>query len=241
MATACPIRANWLPPQPPTQPANTCSPASAPTSTSSWWTPTDPQLPDGYIAEIELVALTLTSGQNVTTADFPFVPLISKTVDKANANAGDTLNFTVNLNYQGSDLLTELRVVDPVPAGISSVGSINMGGTSGPFVPQAAADGLDDQGAWSTGTALTASPDTLALGGGNITVSMVVNSSAGSPAITNITPTLAVDGGSATCGAPSPASDNLPANGGCEDLHLHLHADHHRRVHLHRLGYRHDH
>ena len=47
------------------------------------------------------MALTLSAGQNVTTADFPFMPLISKSVDLANANPGGTLNFTVNVNYHG--------------------------------------------------------------------------------------------------------------------------------------------
>ena len=177
---------------------------------------TDPDLPDGYVPSVLKIPVTLSAGQNVTNADFPFTPLITKAVDKASALAGDPLNFTINLNYRGSRVLTDARVVDPVPTGVTNINTINLGGAVGAFVPQVAADGLDDQGTWWTNMQLAASPDTLALGGGNITVSMVVASSntAATPAnITNVTPTLEVDGGSATCGAPTPATQTLPKNG----------------------------
>ena len=172
---------------------------------------TDVDVPDGYVPEIELVALTLTAGQNVTTADFPFIPLISKEVSKTNANPGDTLYFTVTLNYQGSDLLDTARVIDPLPAGTTYVAaSANMGGTYGAFTSAAGQPGFDDQGTFTTGTTLTASPITV-IKGGTINVSMVLTST---QAIASVTPSpLTANGGTATCSAPSPASANVPAGG----------------------------
>lgn len=90
----------------------------------------DPDLPGGLSPSRDTIVLTVASGDNRTDIDFPFVQLLTKSVDKATAVAGDTLNFTITPAYTRSDLLTNLRITDTVPAGTTYVtGSANAGGT----------------------------------------------------------------------------------------------------------------
>ncbi len=88
----------------------------------------DADIPGGYVGNIQQIAVTLASGQNVLTADFPFSRLITKTVDKATAVAGNTLNYTITPSFLGNEVLQSLTITDPVPAGTTFV-SANMGGT----------------------------------------------------------------------------------------------------------------
>lgn len=168
----------------------------------------DPDLPVGYVALIDEVSVALAPGQDVTDADFPFAPLILKTVDKASANPGDTLTYTVQLNSQTSALLESVRVIDSIPAGSTYVAaSANMGGSFGAFSSSPGEPGYDE-GPPGLGTSLSVSPTNTALGG-SINVSMVLTSTL---AIASVTPDpLVVNGGEATCSAPVPAIANVPA------------------------------
>lgn len=100
-------------------------------------------VPAGYSAAVTQYNVTLTAGQSYLTADFPFAPLISKTVDKASAQAGNTLNFGVNVSYPGSELLGNVRVVDPFPAGLNAPPTVNQSGAYGAYVPKAGVPGDD--------------------------------------------------------------------------------------------------
>ena len=117
-------------------------------------------VPAGYAASVGQYAITLTSGQNDLTADFPFAPLISKSVDKAFAAAGNTLNFGVNVNYIGGDLLTNVRVIDPYPAGLGTPPTVNQGGTYGAYVPKAGVPGDDAIPGATSNLNLSATQDT---------------------------------------------------------------------------------
>ena len=116
-------------------------------------------VPAGYSASVGQYAMTL-AGVSDLTADFPFVPLISKSVDKAFAAAGDTLNFGVSVSYIGSELLTDVRVVDPYPAGINAPPTVNQGGTYGAYVPRAGVPGDDAIPGTTSSLNLAATQDT---------------------------------------------------------------------------------
>jgi uncharacterized repeat protein (TIGR01451 family) len=102
-------------------------------------------VPAGYSAAVTQYNVTLTAGQSDLTADFPFAPLISKTVDKISAQAGNTLNFGVNVSYPGSDLLSNVTVLDPLPAG-TSCGTVQAGGTCANYVSKVGVPGVDTGG-----------------------------------------------------------------------------------------------
>ena len=78
---------------------------------------TDPDIPTGYAPTVSQYDITLAPSTNVLTADFPFVQRIQKQVDKTTAQAGDFLNYTINVQYPGSELLSNVVVADTVPAG----------------------------------------------------------------------------------------------------------------------------
>ena len=81
----------------------------------------DPDVPAGYTSTRDPIFASLAAAQNRTDIDFPFVPLISKSVDKATALPGETLTYTITTNYPGPDLLSEAVVADTVPAGTTYV------------------------------------------------------------------------------------------------------------------------
>jgi len=92
-----------------------------------------PGVPAGHSSAIGQHLVTLESGQEYLEADFPFVPLISKAVDKDFAPVGSDLLFTINANYPGSQPLSDVFVIDPLPAGVT-FDSATAGGTYGPYV-----------------------------------------------------------------------------------------------------------
>ncbi len=99
----------------------------------------DPDIPGGLFATVSRYDKALAAGENYLTADFPFVPLISKTVDKVYATTGQTLTFGVNVNYPGNELLSDVTVRDFIPAG-TTYASAGQGGSlttfsSAPGVP----------------------------------------------------------------------------------------------------------
>jgi uncharacterized repeat protein (TIGR01451 family) len=92
-------------------------------------------VPAGHSASVGQFTVTLASGEDFLAADFPFVPLISKTVDTTYAEPGSNLLFTVNVNFPGSELLSGVRVIDPLPTGVT-YGSATAGGVYGPYASQ---------------------------------------------------------------------------------------------------------
>ncbi len=168
----------------------------------------DADLPAGLFATVTEYTKVLAAGENYLTADFPFVNGLTKTVDKAYATTGETLNFTLKPYYPGSGLLTNVRIIDPLPTGVT-FGSANAGGTYGAYTPLPAVPGHDD-GPPVLDTALSVSTNYVVKGGA-VNVTLNVKSSV---AATAVSPTpIEVSGGTATCTGPTPASANVPAGG----------------------------
>ncbi len=116
---------------------------------------TDPQIPAGYLPSTpSQTAVTLAVAQNRTDVDFPFSKVLTKAVDKTNANAGDTLKYTITANYPSGVLLQNVTITDSVPTG-TTFASAGQGGTQ--------SDGVI---VWNLGSnsadkpATTAPPDT---------------------------------------------------------------------------------
>ncbi|MBX2998998.1 MAG: carboxypeptidase regulatory-like domain-containing protein [Caldilineaceae bacterium] len=176
----------------------------------------DPDLPLNLFASVEQFEVMLTAGQNYLDADFPFTPRLTKTVNTASATAGTVLTFTLKPVYPTTDLLENVRVIDPLPTGTTYVaGSANAGGVFGAYMPLAAENGEDLEGGPLGTTALrssfTVTPTFVNLGG-VVTVTQRITSSV---AVTTVTPTeLVVNGGVGVCTGPTPASANLSANTG---------------------------
>ncbi|HSN74326.1 MAG TPA: SdrD B-like domain-containing protein, partial [Anaerolineae bacterium] len=174
----------------------------------------DPDLPGGLFATVEDYDVTLVAGQDYLDADFPFVSGLTKTVDLSYATAGQTLNFTLKPTYPGNDLLENVRIIDPLPAGTTYVAaSANAGGTYGAYTPLPAAPGQDTAGGpagtTTLDTAITVSTNFVNVGGSvNVTLNVKQNSGA---FVNSVTPTeLSINGGAATCTGPTPASANVP-------------------------------
>jgi uncharacterized repeat protein (TIGR01451 family) len=103
-------------------------------------------VPAGFSPAVGQYIVTLAPGDTYLDADFPFVPLISKTVDQTYAQPGDPLNFSVTVNYPGSELLADVTVRDFVPVG-TIFSSAGQGGTLQTFAPQPAIPGETTFGA----------------------------------------------------------------------------------------------
>ena len=90
----------------------------------------DPDVPAGLSTVIGQYATNLTAGETDNTLDFPFAQLLQKSVSPTTpAVGGDTLSYTVNVNYPGTTALENVVVTDAVPAGTTYVGgSANAGG-----------------------------------------------------------------------------------------------------------------
>ncbi len=67
--------------------------------------------------------------------------MISKAVDKDFAGPGETLNYSVNLDYSGSELLLDANVRDFVPVGTTYT-SAGQGGSLETFSSQSGIDGV---------------------------------------------------------------------------------------------------
>ncbi len=125
----------------------------------------DADIPAGYTLRSSVNDPTpVTLGPSRTDVDFPFVYVppppspISKAVDKANANPGDTLTYTIQTHYTGSSLLTNATVTDTIPTGTTYVaGSANAGGAINPYTPIAGTPGVDPGAPSSSGTVNTTS------------------------------------------------------------------------------------
>ncbi|MFU8896692.1 MAG: SdrD B-like domain-containing protein, partial [Gammaproteobacteria bacterium] len=169
-------------------------------------------VPAGYFPTVTQHTVTVAAGQSYLDADFPFVGLLTKTVDLASANPGDTLTFTLKPYFPGGQLLDEMRLIDPLPEGTTYVsGSATAGGVYGPYVPLPGEPGLDLEGgpAGTTrlDTALAVSTNFVNVGD-QVTVTLNVKSSV---AVANASPTeLSINGGPASCTGPIPATANVP-------------------------------
>ncbi len=100
----------------------------------------DPDLPAGLSATITETSKTLAAGENFLTADFPFVQVIAKTVDKSYAQPTDALNYTITPYYPGPTLLSNVVIQDAVPSGVTFA-SAGQGGQLSPYTPIAAVAG----------------------------------------------------------------------------------------------------
>ncbi len=127
------------------------------------------------------------------------------------AATGETLTFSLKPYYPGIGLLSNVRIIDPLPAGTTYVASsANAGGTFGPYTPLPAVPGRDD-GPPVLDTAMSVGANYV-VQGGTVNVTLNVKTSV---ATTNVSPTpIQVSGGAATCAGPIPASANLAANVG---------------------------
>jgi uncharacterized repeat protein (TIGR01451 family) len=102
----------------------------------------DPGIPAGYASSTSSYQVSLSAGQDFLTADFPFTPLISKSVDKAYATTGEALNFGVNVNYNGGNLLSDVTVRDYLPLGTTFT-SAGQGGVLQTFSSAPGTPGTD--------------------------------------------------------------------------------------------------
>ena len=156
----------------------------------------DPDLPSGYSATVSFHRVTLTSS-DVLTADFPFVSIFNKTVDKSFASVGDTLDYTMYPYWPGPSLLTNAKVTDAVPTG-TTFASAGQGGTN-----------TAGTVTWNLGTNSAAVPGSHAGGAGSGTVNASADADSwlnGSATSTNYGPdaTMRLDtsGGGAGAGRP---------------------------------------
>lgn len=95
----------------------------------------DPDIPGGYFPSANNIPVTLGVGEDRTDIDFPFVQLISKQVDKVKVDdIGETLTYTINVAYPGSELLSNVVVTDTVPAGTTYAGNDSPPAASKPTV-----------------------------------------------------------------------------------------------------------
>ncbi len=181
----------------------------------------DPDLPAGVAPAVAQYRVPLPANTSYLTADFPFVRQVTKTVDKSYADPGGTLaartlTFTLKPYYPGGVLLSNVRVIDPLPTGTTYIAaSANAGGVYGPYTPLAAVAGSDPDGGPAGGvqldTTMTVNTNFVNVGG---TVSQVRLNVKSSTAINNVSPVdFDFSGGSATCTGPAPASANVPAGG----------------------------
>jgi uncharacterized repeat protein (TIGR01451 family) len=161
----------------------------------------DPSIPAQLVPALTNIPVTLAPNQNVTTADFPLQPLLTKQVNRTSANLSDTLIYTITPNYNGNNVLDNLAIKDPLPAGTQFI-TASAGGVFGPFVPQPRVDGFDEgDGSYTAGMTVTVVPTTTRVGG-TVTVTMRVTVTGST--ITNVVPSITPVNGDATCSAPNP-------------------------------------
>lgn len=172
--------------------------------------------PDNVGVVVSRHVVTLSAGQNYLDADFPFAPFLTKTSTPSFVQPGDTITYTLRPFYPGSELLTNVRIIDPIPFSTTyTAASANAGGSYGAYVPIAAAPGEELEGGPAGTTTLqssvTVTPSFVTVGG-SVTATVRITSEVN---LTGVSPTdFVVDGGAATCTGPAPASANLTANTG---------------------------
>lgn len=134
---------------------------------------------------------------------------LDKSVDKAFVQTPGEVTYTLRPGFSANSGLENLRVFDPIPAGVTSPPvSIGQGGTFGAYVPRAAQPGTD-AGPPVLDTSVSVSTN-FRNTGQPVTVTLNVKSST---AQSGVEPEISSNGGDSTCGTPSPASANVPAGG----------------------------
>src|SRR5205085_7237298 len=114
--------------------------------------------------------------------------------------------YTMTPRSGNASPLSNVRVFDPMPAGIIAAPTVGQGGTYGPCSPLAAVGG-DDGAGLTTSIALSTN---VVTSGTPVTVSLTVKSA--SSTITGVSPgSMTATGGPSTCGSPSPASATVPS------------------------------
>jgi fimbrial isopeptide formation D2 family protein/uncharacterized repeat protein (TIGR01451 family) len=116
---------------------------------------TDTDIPGNYSATTsQYLGIVLTSGQTDLTRDFPLVATpspLSKTVNLTNASRGSNLTYTLIPNYTGSNILTNVQIIDPVPAGSTFVNP-----SASPTPTSQPANGGTGNVTWSLGSTSSA-------------------------------------------------------------------------------------
>ncbi|MEQ1748569.1 MAG: SdrD B-like domain-containing protein, partial [Prosthecobacter sp.] len=181
------------------------------------------QVPAGYTVPNGAILITVTAGQTSLTNDFPFTPLLFKSVNLSTAVPGNTLTYTVTPNYRGSALLTGVSVIDTIPTGTTYVASsANAGGTlaSGKVTWNI---GSSQAGVPSTGsgpgssslTNSTSTSRTMVGPGTQFTVSQTLTSSISVTGVAPAAPVLTVTNGvgATLVSGPNPASATVGPTG----------------------------
>lgn len=178
----------------------------------------DTDLPSDLVASVSERASTLAVGQVFSTAHFPFVSILTKAVNLTSAIPTNTLTYTLTPNYSGSQMLTNARVIDAIPAGTTYVSS------------SANAGGIFAAGTvtWTLGSTSAGVPSTTSGRNNTVTTSrslvgpatqFIVTQTLTAPSnVTGVTPGTPVVNGANGVGAtlisgPSPASATVGASG----------------------------
>ena len=178
-------------------------------------------IPPGYVANVTQYVTTLTAGQSDLTDDFGFANYLNKTVNATYATNGQNITFSILPRFPTSELLSGLRVIDPLPSGTAYLtnSATNTGGTFGPYasVPGVPGTQAEDPVELIPGITNTLTVSTNFLRVSNtVTVTMNVRSSTNLTAVTPSQLTTASLGsfaasspGFTVVSGPTPASQNV--------------------------------
>ena len=142
------------------------------------------------------------------TVDVQALPIsLGKTVDHTFLSSlPGSAFYTMTPRSADDSQLSNVRVIDPLPAGIVAAPTVGQGGTYGAYTPIAAVGGNDGAG-FTTSIAVSSN---VVTSGTAVTVSLTVKSA--SSTITGVSPgPMTASGGASTCGIPSPASATIPS------------------------------
>ena len=114
-----------------------------PATTSRWWTPPIADLPAGLAAGVSLYKVNLGVGASYLDADFPFAPLIAKTVIQSSAVPGGYPELHRAGELSGRQKALGCQLIDPLPIG-TNCDTVQQGGTCGTYVPTAGTVGSVD-------------------------------------------------------------------------------------------------
>ncbi|MCB0160443.1 MAG: DUF11 domain-containing protein, partial [Caldilineaceae bacterium] len=126
--------------------------------------PNDPNLPGGISPSVGTIAFTLTTAR--TDIDFPYVRVLSKSVDKTSATANEILTYQIVPRYPGAELLSNVVVSDTIPTG-----TVYAGNDSPPATNEPSIDGAGTI-VWTLGSNVAGTPGSTAgsIGSGTLTV-----------------------------------------------------------------------
>jgi uncharacterized repeat protein (TIGR01451 family) len=119
----------------------------------------DGDIPGGFSASVLSFNPTVAAGASFLTADFPFISVFNKQVNKASAMPGELLTYTMTPYWPGPALLTNAQVRDNVPAGTTFT-SAGQGGALSGLTGASGIPGSHPGSPGSGSVTLTASKDT---------------------------------------------------------------------------------